>query len=52
MQKITNLTAFQIVSSVKKKEISALEVSNSFLDRCKSIGGKLNTWITLDEEVV
>ena len=52
MQKITNLTAFQIVSSVKKKEISALEVSNSFLDRCKSIGGKLNTWITLDEEKI
>ena len=52
MQKITNLTAFQIVSSIKKKEISALEVSNAFLDRCKSMGGKLNTWITLDEEII
>ncbi|MED5578929.1 MAG: amidase [Nitrospinota bacterium] len=52
MQKITNFSAFHIVSSIKKKEISAIEVSEAFLERCKSIGEKLNTWIALDEETI
>ena len=52
MQKITNSYAFEIVSSIKNREISALEVANAYLLRCKSIGEKLNTWITLNEEAV
>ena len=52
MQKITNSYAFEIVSSIKNREISALEVANAYLLRCKSIGEKLNTWITLNEESV
>ncbi|MFL2931815.1 MAG: amidase [bacterium] len=52
MQKITNYNAFEIVTSIKNGEISALEVANTFLERCKSIGEKLNTWITLDEDKI
>ena len=34
MQKITDYNAFEIVTSIKNREISALEVANAFLERC------------------
>ena len=46
----TTLTAAEIVTQIKEKAISAVEVTEAHLERSEKIGEGLNSWIQLDSE--
>ena len=47
---LTNLTAAEIVTQIKERTISAVEVAEAHLERSEKIGETLNSWIKLDSE--
>lgn len=47
---ITTLTAAEIVTQIKERTISAVEVTEAHLERSEKIGEALNSWIKLDSE--
>ena len=47
---ITTLTAAEIVTQIKERTISAVEVTEAHLERSEKTGEVLNSWIKLDPE--
>ena len=45
-----NKTVSELKKVIEKKEVSALELTNHFLDRIKNLDSNLNSFITLTEE--
>lgn len=45
-----NLTAVEIVEKIKKKQVSAKEITKSFLERIKSIDPKINAFVSVYSE--
>ncbi|MBN1385172.1 MAG: Asp-tRNA(Asn)/Glu-tRNA(Gln) amidotransferase subunit GatA [Elusimicrobia bacterium] len=45
-----NLTATDIVDKIKKKQVSAREITKSFLERIKSIDPKINAFVSVYNE--
>ena len=51
MSNIIDLTLVELVSKIKKKEISSKELTTAYVERCEK-SKKLNTYITEDFENV
>ena len=43
-------TVKELGNALRRKEFSSVELTQAFLDRSKSLNGKINAFITLDEE--
>ena len=43
-------TVKELGNALRRKEFSSVELTQAFLDRSKSLNGKINAFITFDEE--
>lgn len=48
---MTNLTITQALEKLKNKEISSVELTRAYLERIKKVDPKLNSFITVTEEI-